>query len=149
MSDSDSMVVVTANELGPVLKDLERRFAGSTQAALTQIAQLMVGLVEDEFQTQGHGKWKPFAASTLRARLRKGKDPKLLQDTAIAAGSVTPIVEDDSAYAFTSVPYMIFHTSDKPRHIIPYRNPFDVEEGELLDQASDVVLAAVARGAAL
>jgi len=144
----ESTIIINAHELGTILKDLEQRYAGSIGSALGQISQIMVGQVEDEFQTAGHGKWAPFAASTLKRRLKKGGDPKLLQDTAIAAGSVFPLVEADAAVAYTNVPYMIFHTSQEPRRVIPYRNPFDIDDDELLSQATDIILTALARSAA-
>lgn len=143
MGLDESGVVVDASELGPVLRELEKRVEGGTHGALEQIAMVMTGMVEDEYQTQGHGKWPGFAESTLRKR-RKSQSPKLLQDTGNAAGSTTEAVEQDSAVAFTAVTYMVYHTSQEPRHVIPYRNPFDVDEKQLLDQAADIVLAAVA-----
>jgi hypothetical protein len=131
-----------ASELGKVLKDLERTLPGATHSALEQISIIMAGLVEDEIQTQGHGKWPPFAEATLEKR-RKSESPKLLQDTGLFAETVGAAVEGEAAVAFTNVWYMVFHTSHEPRHVIPYRNPFDIPEAELLSQAEDIVLASV------
>jgi phage gpG-like protein len=143
MPTEQSGISIDASELGKVLKQLEQTALGSTQAALEQIAVIMTGLVEDEFQTEGRGAWPTFAESTLEERMRKGGSPKLLQDTGVAAGSVAGVVEDNAAVAFTNVPYMIYHTSSAPRHVIPYRNPFDIPQDQLLEQAAEIVLAAI------
>jgi phage gpG-like protein len=139
-----SGVAYDASDLGRVFRELEQSLPGATQAALGEIAGILVGMVEDEFQTQGRGKWPPFAKSTLEERLKKGGSPKLLQDTGNFVGSIAQAVESDAAIAFTNVPYAVYHTSAEPRHVIPYRNPFDLPDDEVLQHAEDIALAAVA-----
>lgn len=139
MSDP-SMISLDASKLGEIFKQLQQEYAGSAPRAMQQIAMILVGAVDEEWQTEGHGEWKELAASTLRKRRKHGAGAKILQDTAIAVGSVTPVYDAESAEAYTNVPYMIYHTSDEPRTIIPYRNPFDVPQDEVLDQAADILL---------
>jgi hypothetical protein len=143
-----SGIVIDASELASAVKELEARLPGGAKSALTQIAEIMVGLVEDEYQTEGHGEWPPLAESTLRQR-RKSASPKILQNTGVAVASTDSEVigegTDAAAVAFTNVPYMIYHTSSAPRHVIPYRNPFDFQFEELLEQSRELLLAAVAQ----
>ena len=116
---------------------------GSLREAMPVIAQVLVGAVEDQFQAEeswGVGPWPPLAESTLAKRRAHGEGAKMLQDTGVLVGSITPEWADDWAMAFTNVPYAVYHTSDAPRHVIPYRNPFDVDRREVTDEASEMFL---------
>lgn len=140
-----SLVHVDRAQIGKIFKDLERAYGGQSRLAMQQISIVMKGQVDDEYESEGHGKWPPLAEETLRRRRMRGRGAKILQDTGNASGSTTNVFGDDFAEAYSNVPYLIFHTSKKPRRVIPYRNPFDIDEDELLEQSADVVLAMVAK----
>jgi phage gpG-like protein len=72
-----------------------------------------------------------------RRLLRRGKKakshrrwqgtPKLLRDTGILIGSLTPFTSEDLVEVYTNVPYAKYHVSPEPRHKIPLRDFFDID----------------------
>lgn len=135
-----------AKELGKIFDEMLERGERIPAAVLPNVAQILVSAVEDEFATEGRGKWQQLADETLARRRREGRGAKILQDTGIFAGSITPFVGADFAEALTNVPYAVFHTSDAPRKIIPYRNPFDIDMEAAEQQMIDLVLQAAVPG---
>lgn len=119
--------------------------AGQLEPVAQQIAAMLVAAVDEEWDSGGHGQWEQLKQSTLDNRRREGRGAKILEDTGVAAGSVMPAYGSDYASAYTNVPYMIFHTSDQPRTIIPYRNPFDFDPENVLDRSAEMILARLVR----
>jgi phage gpG-like protein len=137
MAEHES-VAVDVRELRTVLAELTRN-AQNLPDLMPSIAEALVAAVQSEFETEGRGAWPPLAPSTIAARRGGGGGAKILQDTGLFAGSITPAFGPDWAQAFTNVPYAIFHTSDKPRTKIPYRNPFDIDEAAVLEEVVGMV----------
>jgi phage gpG-like protein len=131
-------VSVDVRELRAVLDELAKN-AENLPELMPAVAETLVGAVHEQFDTEGQGKWPPLAASTLAGRRGGGVGAKILQDTGLFAGSVTPFYGPDFAEAFTNVPYAIFHTSDAPRTKIPYRNPFDIDEEAVLEEVVGMI----------
>lgn len=148
---TDFGVRCDTDELVSVLESLERQ--GASLSHLTpQIAHILVGAVERQFETEGEGHdklaehfgqsgWPPHAPSTLAKRLKKGGTPRLMQDTGVLAGSISPEHGDEFAVAYTNVPYIRYHLRGGP--IIPKRNPFEIEEEHVLRETIDLLLAQV------
>lgn len=88
------------------------------------LAEVLVGYVNDEWESAGRGRWQGLAASTIRAR--RGTSTQILKDTGRAVASVRGEFGSDEAAAVTDVSYMLYHVSDGARSRIPLRNPFDV-----------------------
>jgi phage gpG-like protein len=74
------------------------------------------------------------------ARRFKGGNAKLLQDTGNLAGSITPDSDDESATAFTNVPYARYHVSRAPRKKIPLRDFFDIDQESFTREVADMIL---------
>lgn len=113
------------------------------------IAEGMHAEVLEVFETQGYGEWPPFAPSTLQARsfkprarnkdgslkrTKKGKlvkrrrikgTPKLLQDTGLLVGSLTPVWNASEVEVYTNVRYAKFHITGT-RHM-PQRNFLSID----------------------
>lgn len=113
-----------------------------TAPVMATIAEMLVGRVQEEFETAGHGRWPKLAESTLRKRRMRGAGAQILKDTGRAAASIRADHTETSAEAATDVSYMVFHCSDAPRTIIPLRNPFDIPD-DAFDEATDTLLAFV------
>jgi phage gpG-like protein len=135
-----------ATEIAKVFDELLERGQRVGEEVMPAMAEILVSAVQEEFETGGRGKWKELADSTLAKRRREGKGAKILEDTGIFAGSITQDVGADFAEAYTNVPYAIFHTSDEPRTLIPYRNPFDVDQDATGDEMVRLILDAAVPG---
>lgn len=131
-------VSVDVRDLTQALYELKKA-GGRLPDLMPVVAEMLVSAVQEQFETEGQGKWPPLKPSTLKKRRGGGVGAKILQDTGIFAGSITPDYGPNFAEAYTNVPYAIFHTSDQPRTIIPYRNPFDIDEGAFLDEIVKLV----------
>lgn len=105
------------------------------------IAELLVAGVLDVFEAEGPG-WAKLADSTLAARRRSGKGAKILQDTGMMAGSVSPAWGDTFAEAMSLVSYDKFHVSPEPRSKIPLRDFYNLGpfESAILDEAAELIL---------
>jgi phage gpG-like protein len=135
-------VQIDASQLRRLMEDFEDA-AERLPELMPAVAEVLVSAVSQEFETEGRGRWQKLADSTLESRRRRGRGAKILQDSGIFAGSIMPYVEHDLAEAFTNVPYAIFHTSDEPRTVIPYRNPFDIDMEAAQEEMVRIVLAGV------
>jgi phage gpG-like protein len=150
---AEALIQLDMSSLEDVLVQLERRGKSVTNDILPAVAEMLVGAVLDEWQSEGHGKWPPFwwqrdGLPKPGGRRWQG-DPKLLQDTGVAIGSahgetglgwVGPYAE-----AGTNIPYMVYHASDAPRTKIPYRNPFDIDEEPITDDVAELLLSEIVR----
>jgi phage gpG-like protein len=137
-------VSVDTSELQRVLEYL-RENVEDLPGIMPSVAESMVSAVLSEFETEGRGKWAPLKPETIARRRGGGGGAKILQDTGLFAGSITPDFGPDYAEAYTNVPYAVFHTSDAPRKIIPYRNPFDIDEDALLEDVVSMVQKALVK----
>jgi phage gpG-like protein len=120
-----SGVEVDTRELDRELRGIERRVTDYSPVTPV-IAEILVGFVNDEWESAGRGRWPGLAPSTLRKR--RGTSAQILKDTGRAAGSVRGEYDHESASAVTDVAYMIYHASEDARTVLPLRNPFDVED---------------------
>jgi phage gpG-like protein len=66
---------IDATEIVKILGDLGAKPA-RLEPVMKEVAEQLVAAVGDEFNTSGHGKWPPLAASTL-GRVRWGAAPKV------------------------------------------------------------------------
>jgi phage gpG-like protein len=116
---------------------------GNLQGVAEVVAEELVAAVEQNFQDERgfqQGAWQELADST-KARRREAAEHKILQDTTVLAGSITPAHQGLEAEAFTDVPYAIFHVSEEPRSVIPLRDFLDVDLEGIADTTSDLILA--------
>jgi phage gpG-like protein len=96
--------------------------------------------VQEEFETEGHGRWAPLADSTLRSR--RGSTGQILVDSGVLRGSIdegSVRAGDDWVELTTPVEYSVYHVSDAPRTVIPKRDFFDIHE-TYLARAVETVL---------
>lgn len=131
-----------ASELTKIFDEMLGRGEHIAADVLPIIGEILVSAVHQQFESEGGGKWEPLKESTLNNRRLRGRGAKILQDSGIFAGSIMPNVGADFAEAYTNVPYSVFHTSDEPRTVIPYRNPFDIDQEAALDEMVRLVLKA-------
>jgi phage gpG-like protein len=118
-----SGVDVDTSELDRELKRLGRR-AIDYSPVTPVMAEILVGYVNDEWDSAGRGRWPGLAESTKKKR--RGTSYQILKDTGRAAASVRGDSDHESASAVTDTSYMVYHVSDQPRTMIPQRDPFDV-----------------------
>lgn len=132
------VVGVDVSELEDAIRAYGRK-AGSMRAVTRVISEELVSLVSDVFEAEGPG-WDPLEDSTLARRRGGGKGAKILQDTGVFAGSVSPGSGDDWAEAFSGVSYGIFHVTGTEN--MPRRDPFDFGpfESDALRSIADMLL---------
>jgi phage gpG-like protein len=125
-----------------LLDDLERA-TGDVPRVMPIIAEAMVSEVLRVFEMEGavggEPKWEDLAESTKNRR-RSSTSFKILQDTTVLVGSITPDHGDDYVEAFTNVPYAVYHISKAPRRVIPLRDFFAIDQEEFLAEASDIIV---------
>jgi phage gpG-like protein len=96
------------------------------------------------FETEGDGKWPGFWWEEPGGKKPNGRrwqgNPKLLRDTGILVGSITPDWDDESAEAFTNVPYAKYHVSQAPRSVIPLRDFFAFDRDAFEGDVADMIL---------
>ena len=126
-------------ELESIFDDLERS-GKNLRGVLELIALDMVDRVEDEFATEGHGRWPKLAESTLAKRRKKGRGAMILQDTTHLVQNIDAAWELDFAEAFTNVEYAKYHTSKAPRKKIPLRDFMDIDLDEVREDAAQMLL---------
>jgi phage gpG-like protein len=138
---SGAEVQVDSSELVAAVAELRARGA-SPAPAMRVVAEMLVGRVNEEYETAGHGLWPGLAPSTLKKR--RGNVAQILVNSGRAAASTFSDSGEDFAEAATDVDYMKFHASTQPRTKIPYRNPFDlVDMDDVNDEATEIILAHV------
>jgi phage gpG-like protein len=122
-----------------VLQQLQHQ-AQSIHNALPIIAEMLVAGVHDVFEAEGPG-WAPLAEATLRARRGGGAGAKILQDTGMMSGSISPGWGDNYAEAFAGVSYAIYHVSKEPRHHLPLRDFFNLGpyEQPILNEVAELL----------
>jgi phage gpG-like protein len=103
------------------------------------VGAMLVAAIDEEFDTAGHGRWPPLAASTLAKRRQKGRGAEPLKDKGLMAADISAESDAMSASAGTGKKYARFHVSDEPRSVIPLRNFLDVPD-RVFDEAEDVLM---------
>jgi phage gpG-like protein len=124
---------VDVSELQRELRQIDARVTDLSPITPV-IAETLVALVSEEFESAGRGRWAPLEPSTLAKR--RGSTAQILKDTGRFAASIRAEHGPDFAAAVTDVSYAVYHVSDAPRTVIPLRNPFDVAdlaEPEVID----------------
>lgn len=131
---------INFEELHGIVRLFEERGRRAMGELAPAIAEAMHSEVLEVFETEGYGTWPQFADSTLDRKLfgpRKSSNPKLLQDTGVMVGSLTPNWDEDIVEVYTNIPYAKYHVSHEPRRVIPLRDFFaiDIEtfEGDVAD----------------
>lgn len=134
-------------DLDRALEGLIADGAGVMAQVSPVIAEGLVTAVVDEFETEGRGRWQPLAQSTIRKRRQRqptGSIPMLI-DTTNLVGSITAYSNARLAEAFTNVPYSGYHTSKRPRRVLPLRDFTDIDLEDAQDEAAELILAFVMR----
>ncbi len=133
-------VTVDTKDLELVLSRMGSRSQNLASVNRRLASDLLVA-VEDEFDTEGHGKWAKLKVSTLERSPRR-RGGKLLQDTGVLVNSLTPFSGPDFIEVFTNNPYAKFHTSSNPRRVIPKRDFTDLSNIErvLEDMAQELMM---------
>lgn len=105
------------------------------------IAQQLVGIVHETWDTEGRGEWPALAPSTIA---RKGHDLMLIET---GEGYVSVAAESGPQFASagSTVGHLKYHLGDGPRTKIPKRDPFEVPLEEL-DESIALLLAALVKG---
>ncbi len=130
---------VDVSELERELKAIKHRVTDYSPIAPV-LADILVGYVNEEFESAGRGRWSPLAPSTLLKR--RGGSAQILKDTGRMAASIRAEYGSDWAAAVTDVSYAVFHVSDGARSKIPKRDFFDVEDAawpDLVEVISDYI----------
>jgi len=144
-----SSLMRAVNDLGKKMADASR--------TMPILAEALVSSVQDVFEQEGavggNPRWPDLKSKRPRdasrkvkkrgkgARKRGRRGPKILQDTGIMAGSITPASNDTIVQAYTGVGYAVYHVSKAPRKVIPLRDFFAIDEAEFYKEAADVILA--------
>jgi phage virion morphogenesis protein len=126
-------VVVNADSLNQLLGDLKRK-SGNLRPALVGIAGILMDSTEENFEREGRPRWPELAASTQKARAKKGKTGKMLQVTGQLAASVSDRVTANSALVGTNKKYAAVHQFGGPagRKLAVDMPKHDVDEAERL-----------------
>lgn len=113
------------------------------------VAELLVSEVLEVFEREGavggHPAWPRFAWERRGDPKPPGRrwqgSPKLLQDSGVLVGSVTPYSEHPVAEAFTNVPYAGYHVSQRARKVIPLRDFTQIDFEKALEETTQLILA--------
>jgi len=123
------------------VKDLDRRL-GDMHRTMPIVAELLASSVAEVFDREGAVGGKPRWPPLKRQRRRnRGGGQKILQDTGVMAGSITPASNDAWVMAYTGVRYAKYHVSKLPRRVIPLRDFFDIDREAFYAEAADILLA--------
>lgn len=137
MADVFSVVVDSA----ATREALERLAAvgGDMRAVNKAISVALLSATEDNFAAEGRPAWPMLAASTMKARARKGKWPgKMLQVTGQLAASVG--TEATGTYAMVGAGKVYAATHQFGRGDIPARPFLPIVGDQLQPQAEEEVL---------
>ncbi len=111
-------------------------------------AEILVAEVLEVFDKQGAVRggeawvpfwWQRYGLSRPKGRRWQGT-LKLLQDSGVLVGSITPFSEALVAEAFTNVPYAGFHVSQRPRRKLPMRDFTLIDFEQAQKDFVDVIL---------
>lgn len=132
------------HDLSAVLRPMQAK-AQALPEMLPIVAEMLVSGVSDVFEAEGPG-WEKLADATIAARRKSGAGAKILQDSGLMAGSVSPAWGDTFAEAMSLVSYDVYHVSKEPRHHLPLRDFYDLGpfEKPILDEAAALILGQMA-----
>lgn len=129
--------------LGAALDALSDAGAEVAAQVMPIAAEVLVAAIQEVFEQEGavagHPRWKDLADSTKAGRRGQGSY-KILRDTGILAGSITPFSELVVAEAFTNDPVAGFHVSQRPRKKIPLRDFTDIDWEGTQREVADMIL---------
>lgn len=131
-----------ASALTKLMRDFGTR-GGNVGNLTPVIAEDLVSCILERFELQSgfsQGAWEALEDSTIDAR-RVSKSPKMLEDSGVLLGSITPFDDAETAEAYTNVPYAKYHVSAEPRTKIPLRDFTDIDFAAVSDRAAELVLA--------
>ena len=150
--------VIDFFELQTILGIYRKRGERALAELAPEAAESLVAFVLEEFETEGDGDWPGFAwqrtgvYGPAKKPSTKGKSgrrwrgtPKLLQDTGNLVGSITPDYDENTAEAYTNVPYAKYHASAEPRRVIPLRDFFDIDRNAFESDIADMLLLRLTR----
>lgn len=166
---ADGPIAIEFTSLQQILGILGERGRRTLSELAPAIAESLVHEVLEVFETEGHGTWPDISESTklgrrgAKARKLKVQGPlrpgekrkrrklatgtfKILQDTGNLAGSITPAWDDQSAEAYTNVPYGKWHITGTSR--MPARNFFAIDQDAFEGDVADMILLRLDRAAA-
>jgi phage gpG-like protein len=149
MPANDVTATIDYSVLQHVVGVVQRR--GSTVLAelAPAIAESLVNEVLEVFETKGQGSWDPYWWETRGLPRPSGRrwqgSPKMLQDTGNLVGSITPAWDDESAEAYTNVPYGKFHVTGTKW--MPARNFLDFDRDAFEGDIADMILLRLDRAA--
>jgi len=144
-------------DFGPfvdAMRQLEAAGAGVAAEVTPVIAELLVSSVLEVFEKEGAvpggAAWPDLAPSTKEKRAKRQASGvfKILQDSGVMVGSITPYSEAMAAEAFSNVPYAGYHVSQRARSKIPLRDFTAIDFETAQREATDIVLAQLMAGAA-
>jgi len=113
---------------------------------LDVIAQSLITAIDDRLQSEGNGQWLPLQNTTLERHPNR-LGGSLLQDTGLLAqiqqspGSPNP----NWVEVMSPAKYAIYHTSDRPRKVIPLRDFLAIDMPRVLEQIGNTLLAEIDR----
>jgi phage gpG-like protein len=140
---------ISYSTLQHVIGVVQRRGSRVMAELAPAIAESLVAAVQEQFETQGDGKWPGYwwedDGKKPTGRRWQGS-PQLLKDTGNLAASITPAWEDDVAEAYTNVPYAKFHVTGT-KHM-PKRDFFDFDREAFEGDIADMILLRLDRDAA-
>lgn len=88
---------------------------------------------------------KRFERRRAKREAHLAKPHRILRDTGLLFGSISPNYGPNFVEAFTNVPYGIYHTSSAPRRVIPLRDFFDIDQARVTEDIADLLLASITR----
>lgn len=129
------------------IRKLEEVGASASAEVTPVIAEILVSSVLEVFEREGAvpggSAWPELAESTKAKRAKRQPSGvfKILQDSGVMVGSITPFSDALVAEAFTNVPYAGYHVSQRPRRKIPLRDFTAIDFESAQREATDVILA--------
>ena len=109
-------------------------------ALIEELRNIFFKAEREQFGSEGaygSGGWAPLKPATLRAKLAKGHDPRILHRTnrllrsLLAPGNdAVESIDGDSIFFGTKVPYAIYHQTGAPRANVTKRKPVDLTESD-------------------
>ena len=150
---STKKVRIDYSEFYDALAKLGEAGAELVQETMPVIAEVLASEVLEVFEKEGAvagaEKWPDFWWQ--RQGMEKPKTRrfstgvlKLLQDTGVLVGSITPYSENNVAEAFSNVPYAGYHVSQRARQKIPLRDFTAIDFERAQQEATEILLAQLA-----
>ncbi len=110
---------------------------------MSLLGEGMITAIDELIQSEGDGKWTPFAASTLLRHPRRAGG-LLLQNTGLLA-NLQMETGPDWVEVESPAPYSYWHTVGTKRTKMPARDFLAVDMGAVLEELADLVADEVSR----